>query len=414
MKTNGKWQTIPLLKVALFLITGMLSSAYLLRFFDIIILLFLFAFVFLLTVLSYRRRVLQSVFLSVTIILFGVVRMGVVQTEHTDAYTQSSDVSYFQTTSHWILLLRERLLCQYEEYDFSKEQLTLIYAITLGDKSLLTKEIRNDFSISGSSHVLALSGLHAGIVFTLFYLLFKMIFSFISRYQSRESLTLLCTLPSICFFSLLTGSSPSVIRATVMLSVYSLARLLSREGISLNILSFAAIIMLVINPLDLYDIGFQLSFLAVFAILVVYKNCINIFQNISNTIIKWMWQMFVLSSAAQLGTAPLAAFYFHQFSLMYFLSNLIIIPCVTLLLYLSIFFLLFSLCPLLQGCIAVTMKWTLSLMQCYNDWCASLPHPVIKDIHWTVGQLLAVYGLIITLYIIFRLLSRSKSLSSSG
>ena len=408
MKTNGKWQTIPLLRVALFLITGMLTSVYLLKFIVIEILFILFALAFILTVLSYRRRVLQSVLLSATIILFGAVRMGIVFMKDHDSYTESSGASCFQATSQRVLLLRERLLCQYEEYDFSEEQLTLIYAITLGDKSLLTKEIRNSFSTSGSSHVLALSGLHAGIVFTLFYLLFRSLFFFVQRYQSRESMTLLCTLPSIWFFALLTGSSPSVIRATVMITVYSLARLLSREGVSLNVLSFAAIIMLVINPLDLYDIGFQLSFLAVFAILVVYKKCVNIFQNISNPIIKWMWQMFVLSSAAQLGTAPLAAFYFHQFSLMYFLSNLIIIPCVTLLLYLSIFFLLFSLCPLLQGCIAVTMKWTLSVMQCYNDWCASLPHPVIKDIHWTVGQLLAVYGFLISILLIIRFLIRSR------
>lgn len=408
MKTNGKWQTIPLLRVALFLITGMLISVYLLRFFDVVILFFLFAFAFILTVLSYRRRVQQSVLLSVTIILFGAVRMGIVFMEDQDSYTESSDVTCFDVASQQALSLREQLLSKYEQYDFNEEQLSLIYAITLGDKSLLTKKIRNIFSISGSSHVLALSGLHAGIVFTLFYLLFRFLFFFVQRYQSRESITLLCTLPSIWFFALLTGSSPSVIRATVMLTVYSLARLLSREGVSLNVLSFAAIIMLVINPLDLYDIGFQLSFLAVFAILVVYKKCVNIFQNISNPMIKWMWQMFVLSSAAQLGTAPLAAFYFHQFSLMYFLSNLIIIPCVTLLLYLSIFFLLFSLCPLLQGCIAVTMKWTLSLMQCYNDWCASLPHPVIKDIHWTVGQLLAIYGLIISVFLIIRFFTLLK------
>lgn len=408
MKTNGKWQTIPLLRVALFLITGMLSRVYLLRFFDINILFFLLGFSFLITVFSYRHRVMQSVCLSVTIVLFGVVRMGVVQLEDHDPYMESSDNSCLEAASQRALQLRHQLLCKYEEYDFSKEELPLIYAITLGDKSLLTKEIRNSFSISGSSHVLALSGLHAGIVFTLFYLLFRMIFSFVLRYQTRESLTLVCTLPSIWFFALLTGSSPSVIRATVMLTVYSLARLLSREGISLNVLSFAAIIMLVINPLGLYDIGFQLSFLAVFAILLVYKKCVNIFQNISNPMIKWMWQMFVLSSAAQLGTAPLAAFYFHQFSLMYFLSNLIIIPCVTLLLYLSIFFLLFSLCPLLQGCIAVTMKWTLSVMQYYNDWCASLPHPVIKDIHWTVGQLLAIYGLIISVFLIIRFLTLLK------
>ena len=408
MKTNGKWQTIPLLRVALFLITGMLSSVYLLRFFDINILFFLLGFAFLITVFSYRHRVMQSVCLSVTIVLFGVVRMGFVQLEDHDPYMESSDNSYLEAASQRALQLRHQLLCKYEEYDFSKEELPLIYAITFADKSLLTKEIRNSFSISGSSHVLALSGLHVGIVFTLFYLLFRMIFSFVLRYQTRESLTLVCTLPSIWFFALLTGSSPSVVRATVMLSVYSLARLLSREGISLNVLSFTAIIMLVINPLDLYDIGFQLSFLAVFSILVVYQECVNIFHNVSNPVIQWMWQMFVLSTAAQLGTAPLAAYYFHQFSLMYFLSNLIIIPCVTLLLYLSIFFLLCSVCPFIQGYIAMLMKWTLSMMLWFNDWCASLPHPVITDIHWTVGQLLAVYGFLISVFLIIRFLIRSR------
>ncbi|MBP5277021.1 MAG: ComEC/Rec2 family competence protein [Prevotella sp.] len=355
------------------------------------------AFSFLTTLLLNRKRIAQSVMLSTTIILLGILRMGMVS-EH--------DHERNMMFSEGISTLREQLLSMYDRYDFNEEERTLIYAITLGDKSLLNKEIRKQFSTSGSSHVLALSGLHTGIVFALFCLFFRILFCFVSNYLLRQSLIVVFTLPAIWFFAILTGASPSVIRATVMLTVFSLARLLSRDGISLNVLSFTAILMLLTNPLNLYDIGFQLSFFAVFAIIVVYKDIVNIFQNIQNPLIRWMWQLFAVSTAAQLGTAPLAAFYFHQFSLMYFVSNLVIIPCVTLWLYFSILFQILTLCPPLQSLMAVMIKYTLMVIQEYNDWCASLPHPVITDIHWSLPQLLAIYGLLITLYLIGRICCR--------
>lgn len=408
MKTNGKWQTMPLLRVALFLITGMLLGDYLSIFIDMKIMFALCCLSFLLTLLFHRKKTGQSVMLSITIILFGIIRMGIVS-NHGDTPYQETEKTVFSKCSKNISHLRKQLLTTYDHYDFNMEEKALIDAITLGDKSLLTKDIRKPFSISGSSHVLALSGLHTGIVFVLLYLFFRMFFCFISNYLFRQCLIVLFTLPAIWFFALLTGSSPSVIRATVMLTVFSLARLLSRDGISLNVLAFTAILMLMINPTDLYDIGFQLSFLAVFSIIVIYKDIVNIFQNVRNPLIRWMWQMFVVSTAAQLGTAPLAAYYFHQFSLMYFLSNLVVIPCVTMLLYFSILFQILIFCPALQSFIALSMKYTLMVIQEYNAWCASLPHPVVKDIHWSLPQLLAVYGLLITLYLIIRFFYRRWS-----
>ena len=408
MKTNGKWQTMPLLRVAMFLITGMLLSGYLLIFIDKQIWLAICCLFFLLTLLFNRKKTGQSVMLSMTIILFGIVRMGIVS-DHGDAPYQETEKTVFSKCSKNISHLRKQLLTTYDHYDFNIEEKALINAITLGDKSLLNKDIRKTFSTSGSSHILALSGLHTGIVFALLYLFFRMVFCFNSNYLFRQCLIVLFTLPAIWFFAILTGSSPSVIRATVMLTVFSLARLLSRDGISLNVLAFTAILMLMINPTDLYDIGFQLSFLAVFSIIVIYKGVVNIFQNIKNPLIRWMWQMFVVSTAAQLGTAPLAAYYFHQFSLMYFLSNLVVIPCVTMLLYFSILFQILIFCPALQSFIALMMKYTLMVIQEYHAWCSSLPHPVVKDIHWSLPQLLAVYGLLITLYLIIRIFYRRWS-----
>ncbi len=408
MRTNGKWQTIPLLRVALFLISGMLLSVYLSKFIDVQIQLLLFAVSFLTNFFLSRYRVGQSVVLSVTIFFLGMVRMGMADDNYDGSWNVTEKNGFIDTSSQRALQWRARLLCMYDNYDFTEEQKPLIYAITLGDKSLLNRNIRSKFSTSGSSHILALSGLHAGIVFTLFQLLFRILFSFVRNYRHRQRVTLLLTLPAIWYFALLTGSSPSVIRATMMLTVYSIARLLSRDGISLNILSFTAILMLLIHPHDLFDIGFQLSFLSVLGIIVIYKSIVNIFQQIHNPLIRWSWELFVVSTAAQITTAPLAAYYFHQFSLMYFLSNLVIIPCVTLLLYHSIFFMLFQICPFFQTYIIWAMKILLQIIQDYNDWCAMLPHPVISDIHWTLGQLLAVYGLLLTLFLVFRIILQRK------
>ena len=408
MKTNGKWQTMPLLRVALFLIMGMLLGDYLSIFIDMKIMFALCCLSFMLTLLFHRKKTGQSVMLSITIILFGIIRMGIVS-GNGDAPYHETEKTVFNNFSENISHLRKQLLATYDHYDFNMEEKALIDAITLGDKSLLNKDIRKPFSISGSSHILALSGLHTGIVFALFYLFFRIVFCFIRNFLFRQCLIVLFTLPAIWFFAMLTGSSPSVIRATVMLTVFSLARLLSRDGISLNVLAFTAILMLMINPIDLYDIGFQLSFLAVFSIIVIYKDIVNIFQNIRNPLIRWMWQMFVVSTAAQLGTAPLVAYYFHQFSLMYFLSNLVVIPCVTMLLYFSILFQILTFCPALQSFIALSMKYTLMVIQEYTAWCASLPHPVVKDIHLSLPQLLAVYGLLITLYLIIRIFYRRWS-----
>ena len=408
MKTNGKWQTMPLLRVVMFLITGMLLCGYLSIFINKQIWFALCCLSFLLTLLFHRKKTGQSVMLSMTIILFGIVRMGIVS-DHGDAPYQETEKTVSSDCSKNISHLRKQLLATYDHYDFNMEEKALINAITLGDKSLLNKNIRKPFSISGSSHILALSGLHTGIVFALFFLFFRMVFCFIRNYLFRQCLIVLFTLPAIWFFAILTGSSPSVIRATVMLTVFSLARLLSRDGISLNVLAFTAILMLMINPKDLYDIGFQLSFLAVFSIIVIYKDIVNIFQNIRNPLIRWMWQMFMVSTAAQLGTAPLAAYYFHQFSLMYFLSNLVIIPCVTMLLYFSILFQILTFCPAFLSFIALMIKYNLMVIQEYNAWCASLPHPVVNGIHWSLPQLLAVYGLLITLYLIIRIFYRRWS-----
>ncbi len=161
------------------------------------------------------------------------------------------------------LQLRQTMLREYEHLGFDDDRLAVAIAMTLGDKSRLTNDLREVYSISGASHVLALSGLHIGIIYALMVL--------VVGYRRLGWLREILVIVGIWAYAFFTGLSPSVVRASVMITVYSLVSLANRDRMSLNTLSLTAIIMLLWNPLYLYDVGFQMSFMAVLFILLFYK-----------------------------------------------------------------------------------------------------------------------------------------------
>ena len=156
-----------------------------------------------------------------------------------------------------LMMFRERLLAKLRQTGEGNDA-AVVAAMVLGDKSGLSRQLRDEYSVSGASHVLALSGLHLGIIYFFLTLVF-----FRTRWRLLGQVAVL---PVIWLFTLMVGGSPSVVRAATMLSVYASIELLRRKAFSLNTLALAAIIMLVANPLSLWDISFQLSFLAVLGI----------------------------------------------------------------------------------------------------------------------------------------------------
>ena len=256
----------------------------------------------------------------------------------------------------------------------------------------ITNDLRDIYSISGASHVLALSGLHLGII----YMLLSLVLGARRRSVLREVLIIL----GIWSYALFTGLSPSVVRASLMITVYSFVGLVGRDRMSLNALSFTAIVMLLSNPLCLYDVGFQMSFLAVMAILIFYKPLNALVPAAfleQHRWAKWAWAMVVVSCSAQLGVAPLTAYYFGRFSTYFLLTNFFVIPLATVILYLTALLFASAVVPPLMPWVAKALAMVVGWQNTLATWVASMPGSSVEHIHITRIQLLLVYVVIAAL-----------------
>jgi competence protein ComEC len=196
--------------------------------------------------------------------------------------------------------------------------------------------------------------------------------------------------------------SASVVRSAVMLTVYALLSLGHRDKMSVNTLAFAAIVMLLFNPRSLFDIGFQLSFMAVLAILLFYPLFNGVWSQaflLDHRVFRWGWTMVAVSCAAQIGVAPLIAYYFGRFSNYFLLTNFIVVPAATLILY-------FSLIVLLIPAFAYLLIYIVDTLNLLLLWMAALPGASIEGLHPTLLQMLMIYVIIGAVYL---LLTRKTS-----
>ena len=286
------------------------------------------------------------------------------------------------------LKYRSRLLAKISTQGEDTDAYAVVAAMALGDKSTLTQDLKDVYSVTGASHVLALSGLHLGIIYTLLSL-----FVFRRRWQVLSQLVIIL---SVWVFVFLVGMSTSVVRSAVMLSIYALLSLGHRDRMSVNTLAFTAIVMLMISPMSLFDIGFQMSYMAVLSILLFVPLLERVFTAeylMLHRVVRWFWGMVAVSLSAQIGTAPLIAYYFGRFSCYFLLTNFIVIPAAMLILYLSmVAFLIPSLAYLLYKVVAV-----LNLLLSYM---AALPGASIGNLHPTKIQTTMIYLIIVAVYLL--------------
>lgn len=290
---------------------------------------------------------------------------------------------------------RRRLMNRFKELGLSGREYAVVAAMTLGDKSLIDKELKSGYSISGASHVLALSGLHLGIVYA--------VLSFLFLRFRKYWLPQLFILTTIWAYVFLVGMPPSVIRSAVMLTIYSCVGLLGREKMSANTLAFAAIVMLAANPLNLYDAGFQLSFMAVLAILTITPLIYTFFPNgllWRHSWLRWICGLTTVSLSAQIGTAPLAAYYFGRLPVYFLLTNFIAIPCATFILYTAVAFFLTAEVPYLPVFLIKIMSWLSGCMNTALEWIASLPGASIEGISISALQVVMLYIIICSVCVI--------------
>ncbi len=302
----------------------------------------------------------------------------------------------------YALDLRKRQVEIYRKIIKNDEAFAVASTLILGYRADLSGETLAAYSKTGTIHALSVSGMHVGII----YIVLNWLLLFLDRNSKLRliKITIICLL--IWFYALLTGFSPSVLRSAMMLTVYILAKSFNRPTNGYNILAFTAFCLLIYNPFLIWDVGFQLSFLAVLGLLYlqpkIYKWCY--FKH------RWadrLWSSVALSIAAQIATFPLSVYYFHQFPLYFIFSNLFLLLPVTLLMYLGIIILLFKFYFL-----APVFEWIIIFLNSGLKWIANLPVSGISGVWFNRPQLFLL-SFALFLFLIALANSHKKSLMLS-
>lgn len=393
-------ENTPLLRQAVWFIAGIVIGVHT----SVMVLWLLpaLALTLLLSLLLHHRPLGQSLTLSVAVLLLGATlaarqrvkqeASGMTVRQWVQTQKEPDTGTMIGRSRLFFLQQRERLLNRYRQQGLEGNTYALVTATTLGDKSSIDKELRETYNISGAAHVLALSGLHMGIIYAILTLL-----TFGRRRRSIITQTLVVV--ALWAFVFLVSMPSSAVRAATMLSLYALLTLGYREKASINALAFTALVMLAISPYMLFDIGFQMSFLAVLSIL-IWLPVLN--EWVSPTLqqryppLRWLWGLTTVTLAAQLGVAPLIAYYFGRFSTFFLITNFVAIPAITIIIWLALVTLIIPvLIPLLT--------FVVNGLNTCLDTIIQLPGASIEGLHPTLLQVCLTYILVLCVYWVIRL-----------
>ena len=304
--------------------------------------------------------------------------------------------SSFVKNGEWILLgnnanpiinyslkLRDTFISVFRTHFIVDNQLAVLSALTLGYRELLDDEINRVYSSTGAVHILSVSGLHVGIL----YLFLVFLLSAIPSNRFTELFKLITVLLFLWFFAILTGLSPSVNRSALMFSLVAIGKWYGIRSNIYNTLAIAAFTLLAINPYNIMNIGFQLSFLAVLSIVVFYPS-IHSLLYFKNKIASYIWSLIAVSIAAQIGTLPITLGLFSQFPNYFILTNLIAIPLSTAILYLSVLLLVISPFQIIATFLGKTLNLLLITLNSSLSWIESLPFSITSGIHLSSAQML--------------------------
>jgi len=299
------------------------------------------------------------------------------------------DKSHPSLMQAWTRRTRNYLNTTIDRY-FSGVQASVLKAIILGDKSRLDQETRTTFGNSGAMHVLAVSGLHVGI----FLMILLYVFQGFSRFVSRNSALLFIVL-ILWFYALITGFSPSVVRAVFMFSLLATAQMFSRKYDPVNVLFLSAFVVLIFAPQQLFDIGFQLSYAAMLGIFLFYGK-IEALLSFKYWLFRKAWQGTAVGLSAQLITIPLTLGYFHQFPNYFVLSNLGLMVFSGLVLGFGLALFVANAIPFLNQLVAMVLFTVVYLLLGFLGWIEHLPGAVAYGYSISLWQgLLIVIGVTI-------------------
>jgi len=280
----------------------------------------------------------------------------------------------------------------------------VLKALLLGQKDDLDRDTLRTYSSAGAMHVLAVSGLHVGIIMLMLMFLFKPI----KRIIYGKTIFVLLIVFCLWFYAFLTGLSPSVLRSALMFSFVVIGKELERETSIYQSILVSAFILIIINPLVIFKVGFQLSYLAVLGIVYLQPKIYNLWY-IKYKFLDYLWKITSVSIAAQIATFPLGLYYFHQFPNYFFISNLIVIPLAGAILGFGLSFLILFSVPLINDFILLLLDYSLTLLNYCVEKVEQLPYSILWGISITWYETIFIY--ILLLFVIFAFsLKRAKLL----
>lgn len=254
---------------------------------------------------------------------------------------------------------RTRILDFYRTLHLGHDNFAVFSALTLGYMAELDDSVQQTFRATGTSHILSVSGLHVAII----YMVIASMMGFLPKSRRMIVFRQLLIIALLWAYAFLTGLPSSVVRATLMISVFCVAMAMRRKAFSYNTVCFSAFAMLLYNPFDFFNIGFQLSFAAVLSICFFLPPILKIIQP-QNKVAKFIWETSAVSLAVQLGTYPICLYYFGTFPTYFFITNLVIVPLSTCVMYSSLGVCLAALVscllPAYSGAIYLIPVWLLN------------------------------------------------------
>ncbi|MCB0497829.1 MAG: ComEC/Rec2 family competence protein [Cyclobacteriaceae bacterium] len=284
------------------------------------------------------------------------------------------------------------------------KELAIANALLLGNKDELDDDIKDTYAASGAMHVLAVSGLHVGII----YYIILTILKHTLRKRRKEWMVAVVAIPLLWGYAFVTGLSPSVLRAVTLFSILALGRATGRSGGMVNMLAVTAFIMLVFDPFLLMQVGFQLSFVAVLGIIYIYP-LIRKQVMPSKRVWIFIWDVTAISLAAQLATFPLSVLYFHRFAPYFLVSNLLVIPAATVMVWLGVFLFFFSAvgATFLSGWLGFALEWLIRSVNYVLKVIYHLPGSNWDSLYLNIPQTWLLYFVILG-FIVF-IMDRKKA-----
>nr|WP_299337939.1 ComEC/Rec2 family competence protein [Allomuricauda sp.] len=293
---------------------------------------------------------------------------------------------------------REIIVSKLKQHSFGEDELAVIQALLLGKRDDISEDIYNNYKNAGAVHILAVSGLHVGILL----LIVQFLTTPLTRLPKGKFIQMIVIVFLLWSFAFVAGLSASIVRAVTMFSFVAYALHLKRPNNSFNIVALSMFFILLLKPLFLFQVGFQMSYAAVFAIIWIYPKLTKLW-NPDFFVIRKVWQLLAVSVSAQLGVLPISLLYFHQFPALFFVSNLIVIPFLGIILGTGLIIITLTLMGGLPSFLVTAYNFAIKSMNTALGWVAQQEGFVLRDIPFDTTQLVLAY---IALFGLISLLSR--------